>query len=54
MKRFKKQVSDAGILKDYYNHTFYTAPSLKKKEKSEAARKRAQKLARKKAKYYSE
>jgi small subunit ribosomal protein S21 len=41
MRRFKKEVLKAGIMNDLRKHEFFVAPSLKRRLKSEAARKRA-------------
>ena len=41
MKRFKKAVERSGILADYKKHEVYEKPSVKRKRKQAAARKRA-------------
>ena len=41
LKRFKKEVLKSEVLKDLRKHEFFVAPSLKRRLKSEAARKRA-------------
>lgn len=41
MRRFKKEVLKAGIMNDLRKHEFFVAPSLKRRLKSESARKRA-------------
>lgn len=41
MKRFKKQVEKAGILTELRRREFYDKPSIRKKKKAAAARKRA-------------
>jgi small subunit ribosomal protein S21 len=47
MKRFKKAVERSGILTDLKKHEFYEKPSVKRKRKQAAARKRAIKNAKK-------
>ena len=47
LRIFKKQCEKAGIIADARKHTAYEKPSIKKRKKSEAARKRAQKQRRK-------
>jgi small subunit ribosomal protein S21 len=47
MKRFKKQCEKAGILSEIRKREHYEKPSVKKKKKSLAARKRALKKLRK-------
>ena len=39
-RRFKRSVSKAGTLQESRNREFYEKPSVKRKKKSEAARKR--------------
>ena len=46
MRRFKKTIEKAGILHDMRRHEAYEKPSVKKKKKSIAARKRAKKKGR--------
>ena len=41
LKRFKKQVEKAGILTELRRREFYDKPSVRKKKKAAAARKRA-------------
>jgi len=41
MKRFKKQCEKAGILTELRRREFYDKPSVRKKKKAAAARKRA-------------
>jgi len=43
MRRFKKQCEKAGILSEVRKREHYEKPSVKKKRKSIAARKRSQK-----------
>ena len=40
LRRFKKKVEAAGILKDVRRREFYLKPSVRKKEKQRAAEKR--------------
>ncbi len=40
LKRFKKKIQKAGILSEIKRRETYEKPSIKKKRKSEAARKR--------------
>ncbi|KRL37829.1 MULTISPECIES: 30S ribosomal protein S21 [Lacticaseibacillus] len=40
LRRFKRTVSKAGTLSEYRKREFYEKPSVKRKLKSEAARKR--------------
>ncbi len=47
MKRFKKQCEKAGILSEIRKREHFEKPSIRKKKKSIAARKRAMKKARK-------
>ena len=47
MKRFKKSCEKAGILSEIRKREHYEKPSIKKKKKSIAARKRALKKLRK-------
>lgn len=46
LKRFKKYVIKNNILEDYRKHEYYIKPSVRRKLKSEAARKRARKFGR--------
>jgi len=41
LKRFKKAVERSGVLSDLRKHEFYEKPSVKRKRKAAAARKRA-------------
>ncbi|BDR58633.1 30S ribosomal protein S21 [Xylocopilactobacillus apicola] len=43
LKRFKRAVSKSGTLQEYRKREFYEKPSVKRKLKSEAARKRKKK-----------
>ncbi len=52
MKRFKKQVEKAGVLSEVRRREFYEKPSVKKKRKAIAARKRALKRMNKSRSYY--
>ena len=47
LRRFKKQCEKAGILSDVRKHEHYEKPSIKRKKKAAAARKRAIKKIRK-------
>lgn len=47
LKRFKKQCEKAGILSEIRKRESYEKPSVKKKKKAIAARKRAMKKTRK-------
>ena len=47
MKRFKKTVEKAGILSEVRKREHYEKPSVKKKKKAIAAKKRAMKKSRK-------
>ena len=47
MRRFKKMCEKAGILSEIRKREFYEKPSIKKKKKQAAARKRALKKTRK-------
>ena len=40
LRRFKRSVSKSGTLQEYRKREFYEKPSVKRKLKSEAARKR--------------
>lgn len=40
LRRFKRDVSKTGTLREARNREFYEKPSVKRKKKSEAARKR--------------
>jgi len=46
LRRFKKQCEKAGILSEVKKRQYYEKPSIKKKKKSIAARKRAIKTTR--------
>jgi small subunit ribosomal protein S21 len=52
LKRFKKQVEKAGVLSEVRKREFYEKPSVKKKRKAIAARKRALKRMSKVRSYY--
>lgn len=47
LKRFKRAVEKSGILSDFKKHEFYEKPSVKRKKKQIAARKRALKREKK-------
>lgn len=47
LRKFKKKVVKEGIMEDMKKREFYKKPSIKKKEKSEAARKLAEKSTKK-------
>jgi small subunit ribosomal protein S21 len=47
LKRFKKQCEKAGIISEVRKRQFYEKPSIKRKKKILAAKKRLQKLSRK-------
>ena len=49
MKRFKKQCEKAGILSELKRREYYDKPSVRKKKKDAAARKRALKKIRRMA-----
>jgi len=40
LKRFKRKCARAGVMNDMRRHEHYEKPSVKKKKKAEAARKR--------------
>lgn len=40
LRRFKKQTSRDGVIQEYRKRTHYEKPSVKRKKKSEAARRR--------------
>ena len=44
LRRFKKQCEKAGILTEVRKRQFFEKPSLRRKKKAEAARKRALKM----------
>lgn len=46
MRRFKKACEKSGVLSDIRRHEHYEKPSVKRKKKSIAARKRAKKKGR--------
>ena len=50
MRRFKKICEKAGILSEIRKHEYYEKPSVKRKKKAIAARKRAKKKGRPKVK----
>lgn len=43
LRRFKKEVFKAGIMNDLKKHEYFVSPSLKRRLKSEAARKKMNK-----------
>jgi small subunit ribosomal protein S21 len=47
LKKFKRMCESCGIVREYRMRKEYRKPSVKKKEKTESAQKRAQKLERK-------
>mgnify|MGYP001033202650 CR=1 FL=1 len=47
LRRFKKQIQESGILKDAREHEHYEKPSIKRKKKALAAKKRVMKRLRK-------
>ena len=47
LRRFKKQCEKAGVLREARRREFYEKPSIRKKKKAIAARKRALKRMRK-------
>jgi len=51
LKRFKKQCEKAGILSEMRKREHYEKPSIKRKKKALAARKRAVKKMRKEGNY---
>lgn len=46
LKRFKNKVAQEGIMQELKKREFYVAPSLKRRQKSEAAEKRRKKKER--------
>lgn len=46
LRRFRKTVDKSGVLSDLRKHEYYEKPSVKKKRKQAAARKRAARAAR--------
>ncbi len=44
LKRFKRQCARAGVLSEYRKREHYEKPSIKKKEKSEAAKRKKKKF----------
>ena len=46
LKRFKKYVVKNNIIQDYRKHEYFMKPSVRRKLKSEIARKRARKFGR--------
>lgn len=46
LRRFRKAVDKSGVLSDLRKHEYYEKPSLKKKRKQAAARKRVARAAR--------
>jgi small subunit ribosomal protein S21 len=51
IRRFKKAVDNAGILADTRKHEYFEKPSIQKKRKKAAAKKRSQKTLRIKERY---
>ena len=47
LRRFKKQCEKSGVLSDLRKHEHYEKPSVKRKKKAAAARKRVMKKIRK-------
>lgn len=47
LRKFKKKVDSAGVLREYRKREFYKKPSVAKKEKRKAAQKRRDKESRK-------
>ena len=47
LRRFKKQCEKAGIISEVRKRQYYEKPSVKRKKKNLAAKKRAQRLSRK-------
>lgn len=41
LRRFKRQIQKAGVLSEARRHEHYEKPSVRRKKKSEAARKKA-------------
>lgn len=52
LKRFKKQVERAGVLSEARKREYYEKPSVKRKRKQIAARKRAMKKMSKARQFY--
>ncbi len=46
LRRFRKAVDKSGVLSDLRKHEYYEKPSVQKKRKQAAARKRAARAAR--------
>ena len=40
LRRFKRQIQKAGVLSEAHRHEHYEKPSVRRKKKSEAARKK--------------
>lgn len=53
IRRFRKAVERSGVLADYRKNEFYEKPSVKRKRKQAAARKRAAKKAKQMARFKS-
>ena len=51
LRRFKKQCEKAGIISEVRKRQFYEKPSLKRKKKQIAAKKRLQRLSRRSRDY---
>jgi small subunit ribosomal protein S21 len=52
LRRFKKQCEKAGIISEVRKRQFYEKPSLRKKKKQIAAKKRLQRLSRRSRDYF--
>jgi len=44
LKRFKRQCARSGVLSEYRNREHYEKPSIKRKKKSEAAKRKKKKF----------
>lgn len=51
LRRFKKQCEKAGIISEVRKRQFYEKPSMRRKKKQIAAKKRLQRLARRSRSY---
>ena len=51
LRRFKKQCEKAGIISEVRKRQFYEKPSIRKKKKILASKKRSQKLSRRRNDY---
>lgn len=54
LRRFKKQCEKSGILSDIRKREYYEKPSVKRKKKALAARKRLMKKLRKQQRYIND